>query len=87
MQERQNRIDQYECIQLIGIGESATVKLATDTEGKKVVLKVFDCDRPPNIETIERMRLLRAQLLSLDHPNIVKTFDFIPEAVNRVSQF
>ena len=52
METSQNRVDQYECIQNLSIRESATVKLAVDREGNKVALKIFDCDKPANIETI-----------------------------------
>jgi len=43
-------IDNYTCIETLGSGISAKVKLATAPDGSRVAIKVFDKTNPANSE-------------------------------------
>lgn len=43
-------IDSYTCIETLGSGISAKVKLATAADGTRVAIKVFDKTNPANTE-------------------------------------
>lgn len=76
-----SRIDQFTLQRTLGSGVSAKVKLAHDENGKAFALKVFDLSNPSLVsKTIELLCKEVAVYKGLEHPNIVKLYDFKEDA-------
>ncbi|HEY7113983.1 MAG TPA: serine/threonine-protein kinase [Thermoanaerobaculia bacterium] len=72
--DRGQRLDRFEIRRRLGSGGSGHVYLAWDPlMGREVALKTCDTDDPPVRERFAREARLAG---GLDHPNIVRIFDF-----------
>ena len=73
--------NKFTCIQTLGSGAQAKVKLARDNQNKQVAIKIFKLDQTNNDSPA--MRAIEAEVSAykaLMHPNIVQLYDFVPEA-------
>ena len=67
----------YKVLQQIGQGGMGTVYLAEHTNlGRKVAVKVLTAEQAKNKLTLERFNREARAVAALDHPNIVKLYDF-----------
>jgi serine/threonine-protein kinase len=65
----------YEILSVLGEGANAIVYLGRDKLGRKVALKVERNSQPEDENARERFKREARIALTLDHPNIVKTYD------------
>ena len=81
-----SQIDNYTCTKTLGQGISAKVKLAQDQDGKYFALKVYPKDNQANSEMALKTLADEANAyMQLDHPNILKIYEFKQDAVWRKS--
>ena len=77
-----SRIDNYTIQKFLGSGGQAQVKLASDQEGNQFAIKVFKLTDPDkNEKLLKSLRVETEAYMNLEHPNLVRMFDFRDEAV------
>ncbi len=77
-----SQVDQYICTKTLGSGVSAKVKLATDTKGTYVAIKIFDKSNLSNCSKV--LSTLKHEIdvyKNLDHPYMVRLLDYKENAI------
>ena len=75
----------YRILDLIGEGGMAYVYLAVDEKlGRKVAVKVLHEHMEKNVDIRQRFQMEAQAVSSLEHPNIVKVYDYSGDQVGRL---
>ncbi len=83
MEQIPTKIGKYEIVRVLGSGATGTVYLGTDPEGAQRALKVLPATLRDDSSIFARFRIEIDVLQSLNHANIVKTYEVSQESGQR----